>query len=131
MPSSASGQAPVPLLLPARGGAAARDPRGAERRRDRDSANSFIFFGKGGELASNRLDEQEVPLHALHLLQFCLVCVNTLMLQRVLAQPAWLARMTPADRRGLTPFVWGHDSSYGVLDFDMERRLDLDLLAAK
>ena len=68
-----------------------------------NSANGFIFFGKGGEVASNRLDDQEVSVHALHLLQSCLVYVNTLMLQRVLAEPAWMARMTPADVRGLTP----------------------------
>ncbi len=47
-----------------------------------NSANGFIFFGKGGEVASNRLDDQEASVHALHLLQSCLVHVNTLM-------PAW------------------------------------------
>jgi TnpA family transposase len=50
-----------------------------------NSANGFIFFSKGGVVASNRLDDQEVSVHALHLLQSCLVYVNTLMLQRVLA----------------------------------------------
>src|SRR3954468_6028928 len=34
-----------------------------------NSTNGFIFFGKGGEVASNRLDDQEVSVHALHLLQ--------------------------------------------------------------
>jgi TnpA family transposase len=29
-----------------------------------NSANGFIFFGKGGEVASNRLDDQEVSVHA-------------------------------------------------------------------
>ena len=92
-----------------------------------NSANGFIFFGKGGEVASNRLEDQEISVHALHLLQSCLVYINTLMLQRVLAEPAWMARMTPADRRGLTPLVWGHVSPYGAFDLDMARRLDLDL----
>jgi TnpA family transposase len=92
-----------------------------------NSANGFIFFGKGGEVASNRLDDQEVCVHALHLLQSCLVYVNTLMLQRVLAEPAWLARMTPADARALTPLMWGHVSPYGAFDLDMEQRLDLEL----
>ena len=64
-----------------------------------NSANDFIFFGKGGEVASNRLEDQEISVHALHLLQSCLVYVNTLMLQRVLAEPAWMARMMPADLR--------------------------------
>jgi TnpA family transposase len=95
-----------------------------------NSANGFIFFGKGGEVASNRLDDQEVSVHALHLLQSCLVYVNTLMLQRVLAEPAWMARMTPADARGLTPLVWGHVSPYGAFDLDMEQRLDLELREA-
>jgi TnpA family transposase len=95
-----------------------------------NSANGFIFFGKGGEVASNRLDDQEVSVHALHLLQSCLVYVNTLMLQRVLAEPAWMARMTPADARGLTPLVWGHVSPYGTFDLDMEQRLDLELREA-
>ena len=91
-----------------------------------NSANGFIFFGKGGEVASNRLEEQEGSVHALHLLQSCLVYVNTPMLQRVLAEPAWLARMTPADVRGLTPLVWGHASPYGTFDLGMEQRLDLE-----
>jgi hypothetical protein len=95
-----------------------------------NSANGLIFFGKGGEAASNRLEDQEVSVHALHLLQSCLVYINTLMLQRVLAEPAWMARMTPADRRGLTPLVWSHVSPYGTFDLDMARRLDLDLQEA-
>ena len=91
-----------------------------------NSANGFIFFGKGGEVASNRLDDQEASVAALHLLQSCLVYVNTLMLQRVLAEPAWRARMTEADMRGLTPLVWGHVSPYGAFDLDMDTRLDID-----
>jgi TnpA family transposase len=95
-----------------------------------NSANGFIFFGKGGEVASNRLDDQEMSVHALHLLQACLVYVNTLMLQCVLSEPEWMARMTAEDRRGLTPLVWGHVSPYGAFDLDMDARLDLDILAA-
>jgi hypothetical protein len=81
-------------------------------------------------VASNRLEDQEISVHALHLLQSCLVYVNTLMLQRVLAEPAWMARMMPADIRALTPLVWSHVSPYGTFDLDMEQRLDLDVLAA-
>jgi TnpA family transposase len=32
-----------------------------------NSANGFIFFGKGGEVATNRLEDQEVSVLALHL----------------------------------------------------------------
>jgi len=54
------------------------------------------------------------------------VYVNTLMLQRVLAEPARMARMTSADIRGLTPLICGHVSPYGTFDLDMDARLDLD-----
>jgi TnpA family transposase len=47
-----------------------------------------------GDIASNRLDDQELAVLALHLLQNCLVYINTLMLQQILAEPAWLARLT-------------------------------------
>ena len=92
-----------------------------------NSANGFIFFGKGGEVAGNRLDDQEVSVHALHLLQPCLMYGNPPMLQRVLAEPAWMARMTSADMRGLTPLVWSHVSPYGAFDLDMATQLDLDV----
>ena len=52
------------------------------------------------------------------------------MLQRVLAEPAWRARMTEADMRGLTPLVWGHVSPYGAFDLDMDHRLDLEIRQA-
>jgi hypothetical protein len=38
-----------------------------------NSANSFIHYGKGGEFASNRLDDQEISMLALHLLQISMV----------------------------------------------------------
>jgi TnpA family transposase len=38
-----------------------------------NSANSFIFCGKGGEIATNRLEDQEIAVLSLHLLQNCLV----------------------------------------------------------
>jgi TnpA family transposase len=59
-----------------------------------NSTNSFIFYGKGGEMVTNRLDDQEVSVLSLHLLQLSLVYVNTLMIQEVLAAPAWSGRLT-------------------------------------
>ena len=32
-----------------------------------NAANSFIFYGKGGEIATNRRDDQEVSVLSLHL----------------------------------------------------------------
>ena len=48
-----------------------------------NSANFFIFYEKGGEIATNRLDDQEVSVLSLHLLQLSLVYINTLMIQEV------------------------------------------------
>ena len=45
---------------------------------------------------------------ALHLLQICLVYINTLMIQRVLTEPDWTQRMLPEDLRALTPLIYSH-----------------------
>jgi TnpA family transposase len=95
-----------------------------------NSANSFIFFGKGGEIATNRVEDQEVSVLALHLLQSCLVYINTLMLQRVLEEPAWRTRMTAVDLRGLTPLVYGHVSPYGSFELRMNERIDIEMKTA-
>jgi len=90
-----------------------------------NSANSFIFYGKGGELATNRLDDQEVAVLCLHLLQNCLVYINTLMIQDVLTEQSWTGRMTPDDLRALTPLIYNHINPYGTFRLDMEARLIL------
>jgi Tn3 transposase DDE domain-containing protein len=91
-----------------------------------NSANDFILFGTGGELATNRQEDQEVMMLALHLLQNCLVFIHTLMIQRVLSEAAWEQRLTAEDRRGLTPLMYSHISPYGAFLLDMHRRLDLE-----
>lgn len=91
-----------------------------------NSATSFVFFGKGGEIASNRLDDQEISVLALHLLQSSLVYVNTRMMQSVLAEPKWSARLTPEDYRGLTPLLYGYVNPYGSFDLDLDRRIDFE-----
>jgi len=62
------------------------------------------------------------------LLQNTLVLINTLMIQRVLAEPAWLARMTPEDLRGMTPLIYAHVNPYGEFRLDMTKRLALEQL---
>src|SRR3546814_8498433 len=84
-----------------------------------NSANGFVFFGKGGEIATNRIDEQQFSVLALHLLQASLVYVNTRMLQSVLVEPKWTGRMTPDDYRGLTPLIYSHVNPYGRFDLDL------------
>jgi len=91
-----------------------------------NGTNGFIFFGKSGEIATNRLDDQEVSVLCLHLLQIALVYVNTLMIQNVLADPAWMSRLTEEDFRALSPLIHNHVTPYGSFELDMEKRLPLD-----
>jgi TnpA family transposase len=90
-----------------------------------NSANNFIFYGERGEFATNRVEDQELAVLSLHLLQVCLVYVNTLFIQEVLAEPAWRDRMTVDDWRGLTPLIYHHVNPYGRIELDMTRRLPL------
>ena len=92
-----------------------------------NSANDFILYGRGGEIATNRVEDQEATVLSLHLLQNCMVFINTLMIQRVLGEPIWAERMGAAERRGLTPLTWGHVNPYGLFRLDMTTRLPLDM----
>lgn len=90
-----------------------------------NGANDVIFFGKNGELSSNRRDQQELSVLALHLLQTALVFVNTLMIQDLLADPEWAGRLTEEDKRALTPLFWMHIQPYGEVQLNMGHRLQL------
>jgi TnpA family transposase len=91
-----------------------------------NGANDFIFYGRSGEFSSNRRDQQELSALALHLLQISMVYINTLMIQRVLSEPEWMAQMQPEDLRALTPLLWQHVTPYGAFRLDFGERLDLD-----
>ncbi len=88
-----------------------------------NSVNDFIFYGKGGEFATNRLEHQELSVLALHLLQICLVYINTLMIQRVLASVSWSDRLTSEDKRALTPLIYSHVTPYGTFRLDMNEHI--------
>ena len=90
-----------------------------------NGANDFVYFARRGEMTSNRREDQEISMLSLHLLQNCMVYVNTLMLQEVLAQPHWRGRLTPTDLRALTPLIWEHVNPYGRFELDMTTRLPL------
>jgi len=91
-------------------------------------ANSVLFYGKGGDIASNRRDEQELSVLALRVLQSALVYVNTLMLQDVIADGE--IDLTATDLRGLTPLFWSHISPYGEVRLNLNERLSLEERAA-
>ncbi len=87
------------------------------------SANGFIFYGKGGEIATNRGSEQELAILSLHLLQMVMVLINTVMIQTVLQEPTWKKLLTVEDYRALTPLIYGHVNPYGLFWLDLDQRL--------
>ncbi len=89
-----------------------------------------MFFGKGGEISSNRIADQEISAHALHLLQASLVYVNTRMVQSVLSEPTWANRLSERDYRGLSPLIYSHINPYGRFDVDLNNRIDFGRQAA-
>jgi TnpA family transposase len=90
-----------------------------------NGVNDYIRFGKRGELASNRREEQELGMLCLHILQSSLGLINTLMIQDTLALPEWAGVLTDADRRGLTPVFHTNMTPYGEIRLRTDRRLDL------
>lgn len=90
-----------------------------------NSANSFIFFGKGGEVATNRLEDQELSVLSLHLLQICFVYVNTLMIQQITSAEEWEHILTTEDYRALSPLIYAHVNPYGVFELNMNERLNI------
>ena len=90
-----------------------------------NGATDFVFFARRGEMVSNRREDHEISMLALHLIQNCMVYINTLMIQTMLAQPHWQERLTPRDYAALTPLIWEHVNPYGRFELDMSTRLAL------
>ncbi|WP_250311133.1 Tn3 family transposase [Rickettsia endosymbiont of Oedothorax gibbosus] len=83
----------------------------------------FIFYGKLGHIATNNIEDQELSVLCLHLLQVCMVYINTLIIQQILSQPHWQNRFMPEDYRALTPLFSGHINPYGLFPLDFNKRL--------
>jgi TnpA family transposase len=91
-----------------------------------NAVNHFIFYGREGEFATNNVEAQEIAALALHLLQISLVFINTLLIQRVLADPKQFQKMKPEDWRALTPLIYSHVNPYGMFRLDMKERMRIE-----
>ena len=87
----------------------------------------MLHYGKDGALTGPDKEHAETSMLALHPLQSALVHVNTLLVQQVLAEPAWAKKLSDGDRRGLTALFWSNVNPYGTFRLDMDKRLDLGL----
>jgi Tn3 transposase DDE domain len=57
------------------------------------------------------------------LIQATIAYLNTHLIQIVLRDPAWKAKLTEEDRRGLSALFWSHLNLYGRLELDMTSHL--------
>jgi hypothetical protein len=83
-------------------------------------------YGRDGEKAVNNREDQEIVILALHLLQICMVYVNTLLVKKVLSEKEWLNKIQPEDFRGLAPLFYGHITPYGEFQLDMNKRINIE-----
>lgn len=90
-----------------------------------NGVGDYIHFGKRGELASNRREEQELSMLCLQILQSSLSFINTLMIQDILAESEWADSLGEADQRGLTPLFTSNMTPYGEVLLRPDHRLDL------
>ena len=86
----------------------------------------FIFYGRLGEISTNNTNDQELSLLCLHLLQVCMVYINTILIQTALSDPKWMLILKTEDMRALTPLFHLHINPYGLLFLDMNRRLNIE-----
>lgn len=86
----------------------------------------FIFYGKLGEISTNNREDQELAVVCLHLLQVCMVYINTLIIQEALASPIWKSRLTLEDMRALTPLIHSHINPYGLFPLNLNTRLKIE-----
>jgi hypothetical protein len=71
-------------------------------------------------------EDQEIAILSLHLLQICMVYVNTLLVQKILSEKEWIDKMQSEDFRGLTPLFYSHVNPYGRLVLDMNERIIIE-----
>ncbi len=65
------------------------------------------------------------PLARIKQINAALVYINTLMIQDILAEPAWAGTLTDEDKRGVNPLFTSNMTPYGEVKINMTSRLDL------
>lgn len=52
-----------------------------------------------------------------------MVYINTLIIQEVLSDLKWESKLTPEDKRALSPLIHAHINPYGLFPSDLAQRL--------
>jgi len=92
-----------------------------------NGTNDFIFYGRSGRFETNNPQEMEISMLSLHLLQNCLILINTLLLERTIEERNMLEKLSPEDMRALTPLFHEHTNPYGVFELDLNKASFLEV----
>jgi hypothetical protein len=93
-----------------------------------NSIMGFIFYGKLGSISTNKTEDQELAVLFLHLLQVCMVHINTLIIQEILPKNKVLYdQFTKEDKRALSPLIHSHINPYGLFPLDLTTRLIISI----
>jgi len=92
-----------------------------------NGTNDFIFYGRRGRFETNDPQDMEISMLSLHLLQNCLILINTLLLEQTIGHRSMLEKLSPEDMRALTPLFYGHVNPYGLFELDFEKASFLEV----
>jgi len=92
-----------------------------------NGTNDFIFYGRRGRFETNNPHEMEISMLSLHLLQNCLILINTLLLEKTIEERNMLEKLSPEDMRALTPLFHEHMNPYGLFELDLEKASFLEV----
>ena len=88
---------------------------------------SFVSFRIHVPVEPNEQEKQKIKIFlSLYPVPFVLEGLNTLLVQRVLAEPRHFQAMQAADWRALTPLFYQHVNPYGTFRLDMNERMHID-----
>jgi len=91
-----------------------------------NEANDFIRYGRQGLFATNGREQQELSALCLHLVQNCLMLINSILVEQTVAQHQLLEQFSRDDRRALTALFYEHVNPYGLFELDVTRPSFLD-----
>ena len=86
-----------------------------------NGTNDFIFYGSRGKLMTNNRQDMEISMLSLHLLQNCLILINTLLLEHTIEHRRMLETLSPEDMRALTPLFHSHVNPYGMFELNLKK----------
>jgi len=86
-----------------------------------NGANDFIFYGSGGKFETNNPEKMEISMLCLHLLQNCLILINTILLEQTIEQRKLYDLLSEEDKRAITPLFHRHVNPYGIFDLSLEK----------